>query len=103
VSIRLSAACLRRIDPRVLEPIVDAKWLVNYDVTAISKNITAPVLVLQADQAAGGMLTDEDASRLCREIDDCTLIKFPGTGHLIHWTQREALLQRVFGFIESVL
>ncbi len=70
--------------------------------TSVLNGISAPTLLMQADPAAGGMLTDQDATRFSREVSDCTVIKFPGTGHLIHWTQREATLQHVTGFIEAI-
>lgn len=101
-SLRFSAACLRQIDPRVLQPIVDAQWLTEYDFDFVFNNLSVPVLTLQADTEAGGMLTDHDAQRLQQQLADCTLIRFPNTGHLIHWTQRNALLQHLHGFLESI-
>ena len=102
VSLRFSAACLNRIDPQVLQPIVDGKWMVGYDIDSIVSQITSPTLLMQGDEAAGGMLTDLDANRLHQQISDCTLIRFPETGHLIHWTSREALVQHLTGFFEAI-
>jgi pimeloyl-ACP methyl ester carboxylesterase len=101
VSLRFSAACLQQIDPRVLVPIVEAKWLEGYDLKEVTSQINTPTLVFQADAAVGGMLCDEDALTLRRTIEDCVLIQFPNTGHLIHWTDREATLQHTIGFIEA--
>jgi pimeloyl-ACP methyl ester carboxylesterase len=102
VSLRFSATYLRQVDPRVLKPIVEAQWLTGYDLQNIRTGIASPVLLLQGDVAAGGMLTDQDAELWSQEVRDCIRIKFPGTGHLIHWTQREATLRHVIGFMESV-
>jgi pimeloyl-ACP methyl ester carboxylesterase len=102
VSLRFSATYLRQVDPRVLKPIVEAQWLTGYDLQSIRNGIASPVLLLQGDIAAGGMLTDQDAELWSREVHDCIRITFPGTGHLIHWTQREATLRHVIGFMESV-
>ena len=61
-----------------------------------------PVLLLQGDVAAGGMLRDEDADRLAARLPDCTRIRLPGVGHLIHWTHTEATLRLVTAFLESL-
>lgn len=102
VSLRFSAACMRRVDPRVFQPILEAKWLEGYDIESIHRKISAPTLSMQADPNSGGMLTDQDAAKMVREIDDCTMVRFPETGHLIHWTQRDRTLQHLFGFLESI-
>lgn len=102
VSLRFSAACLRQIDPQVLEPIVDAAWLEGYETDSILGQISAPTLLMQADYAAGGMMSDEDATRVADRIESCSRIQFPRTGHLIHWAETAACLRHSIAFIESL-
>ena len=96
------ASCLAQIDPDVLTPIIEARWLTGYDWEATLKAIHCPTLVLQADTAAGGMLMDADARRAQELIADCTLVRFPQVGHLIHWMSTQELLRHTSCFLESL-
>jgi pimeloyl-ACP methyl ester carboxylesterase len=101
-AIRFAARCLKQLDPRVLDSIIEGEWLKGYDCGDIGERIDCPSLLLQADDAAGGMLVDTDAERLVEEAADCSLEKFPETGHVIHWERTGDLLTRVLGFLESI-
>lgn len=101
-ALRVAAAGLVKIDPDVLTPIVAQEWLEGYDVDAVMQGIQCPTLVLQADGAVGGMLTDADVSCLEASIADCSTIRFPGVGHLIHWSATAQLLSASLAFLESL-
>lgn len=101
-SLRFSARCLMHVDPAVLEPIVDGGWLQGYDLEGMLDQVACPVLLLQGELAAGGMLTDDDAQRLADGLADCTRVRFPKVGHLIHWQAKETLLAVVGNFLESL-
>ncbi len=101
-SLRFTAQCLTQMAPQVLTPILDGTWLVGFDRESIVKRVTCPVLLLQADSACGGMLTDLDAASLTATLPDCTRVRFPNSPHLIHWAQTDALLRQVVGFLESL-
>jgi pimeloyl-ACP methyl ester carboxylesterase len=102
-SLRFSAACLASVDPSVLDPLLDGRWLTGYDIDHVLLGIQCPTLLLQADTSQGGMLTDDDASRVERLVPICSRIEFPGTGHLIHWTATQDTLRCVIGFLGSLL
>ncbi|MDB5340508.1 MAG: ydjP 2, partial [Planctomycetaceae bacterium] len=101
-SLRFTARCLTQMAPQVLSPILDGTWLHGFDREAIVEQVSCPVLLLQADSACGGMLTDEDAESLTADLPDCTRVRFPNSPHLIHWAQTDALLRQVVGFLESL-
>jgi pimeloyl-ACP methyl ester carboxylesterase len=101
-ALRFAASCLARVDPAVMLPIVEQRWLDGYDVQRVISQIRCPVLLLQADKAVGGMLVDEDAELIERTVEDCTRIRFEDVGHLIHWTRTEETLKLVTGFLESL-
>ena len=101
-SLRFTARALKQLDPAVLRPIIDGQWLAGFDWQALIPRVQCPVLVLQADGACGGMLTDADADLLAANLADCTRIRFPNSPHLIHWAQADLLLRHVIGFLESV-
>lgn len=101
-SIRFGAACLKQMDPAVLQPLVAGQWLHGYAREEILRGIHCPTLLLQADWAAGGMLPDVDAVAAQQHIAGSVRVKIDGVGHLIHWLARERLLAVVLGFLESL-
>jgi pimeloyl-ACP methyl ester carboxylesterase len=102
VALRFVARCCDTLDPEVLRPIVEGRWLNGYRRDEILRHITCPTLLLQADESAGGMLPDADAAEVLSLLADGLHIKFPGTGHLIHSQQTEAVLRHVQAFLESL-
>ena len=99
---RFSAACLRKLDPAVFEPIVAGRWLDGFDANHVFRSIECPSLLLQADVAAGGMLTESDARYVESLNRYLVRIAFPGIGHTIHTGATQALLNAVVAFLESV-
>lgn len=102
VSLRFLAAALRNVDPRVVEPIVAGTWLDGYDCEEIFAGIQCPVLLLQADPAAGGMLYDADVQMLKERTKDVVHIRMPGVGHAMHWQRTQEVVNLIFGFLESL-
>ncbi|MCO6458251.1 MAG: alpha/beta hydrolase [Pirellulaceae bacterium] len=101
-SLRFSAQCLASLDPRVLEPIVAGRWLEDYDLPGLLPRIGCPVLLLQGDVPAGGMLMDEDAELIAGGTPECLRIPFPQVGHLIHWQATPQTVAVVGNFLESL-
>jgi lipase len=102
VSIRFMARSLKSCDPEVLTPLIDAVWLDGYDVEYVFHNVKCPALLFRGDESLGGMLARDEGMRLVRLLPDCTLIEWPGTGHLIHWMQPDATAKLVTGFLEAL-
>jgi pimeloyl-ACP methyl ester carboxylesterase len=101
-SLRFSARCLKQVDPEVFEPILAGAWLEGYDLEALLRRVRCPVLLLQADQSTGGMLWEDDTDTVLSLLTDCTHVRLPGVGHLIHWMQTETTLRLVTTFLESL-
>lgn len=97
-SLRFSAECLTALDPAVFDPILPGRWLEGFETSAIMARIQCPVLLMQGDPIAGAALTDEDAEFLLRSLLNCRRVRFPGTGHQIHWQQAEAVLRALREF-----
>jgi len=97
-----SAECVTRLDPEVLTPVIEGRWLDGYDVAGVFARIRCPVLLLQADAAAGGTLTDEDVQLAQRSITACRVIRFPGASHQIHRDQLDATLRAVREFAATL-
>ncbi len=101
-SLRLSASCLKSVDPAVFEPIVAGAWLDGYDRERILKRIDCPTLLLQADATVGGMWPDDDAVAVERQLNDVVRVRFPGAAHLIHGTRTQDLANTVTAFLSSL-
>ena len=101
-SLRFTARCLKPLDRDVLSPIIAGRWLEGFDWAAALGKINCPALLLQADLSVGGMLTDNDAAEAERLMPDCSRIRLPKVGHLIHWLQTETCLRLVNSFLESL-
>lgn len=101
-ALRYSAACLRQVDPLVLEPIVAGTWLQGYDLESIVASIRCPTLVLRGNLDRGAMLAPDDAAFLARRLPDSATIEFPDVGHLIHAQACDRYLQAVIPFLQSL-
>lgn len=94
-AIRWSAACLARLDPDVLTPVIEGRWLDGYDPVAIARAIRCPVRLLQADPTAGGALADDERAAFAEAVADCTVERCAGIGHQIHQTVPERVGEAV--------
>lgn len=86
-AIHWSAECLARLDPAVLTPLIEGRWLDGFDPLAIAARIECPVRLLQADPAAGGALGDDDCRAFALRAAACRIERFTGAGHLLHWQE----------------
>jgi pimeloyl-ACP methyl ester carboxylesterase len=102
-SLAWSAQCLSQLDPGVLSPVIEGSWLDGYDFPPVLKGITCPALLLQADPAAGGALTDADAETVLGVIAGCQRVRFPGCGHNLHRDHPEPVLRAFADFAASRL
>lgn len=99
---RFSAACLRLLDPAVFDPIIAGQWLDGFDVDAVFQSMKCPSLLLQAEVAAGGMLTEDDAQHVASLNKRLVRIPFPAVGHTIHTAATQPLLNTVSAFLETL-
>ncbi|CAA9397156.1 MAG: hypothetical protein AVDCRST_MAG64-1489, partial [uncultured Phycisphaerae bacterium] len=102
VALRFLARCLVEIDPDLLTPIIEGRWMDGYQRDDVLRAIACPALLIQADPAAGGMLTDADAARAKELMPRGLLVRVPNAGHQIHWAHPDAALRLANGFLESL-
>jgi pimeloyl-ACP methyl ester carboxylesterase len=100
-SLAWSAQCLARLDPGVLTPVIEGRWLDGYDFPPLLAGLRCPSLLLQSDPSAGGALTDADAESLKSIVSNCQHIRFPGCGHNLHRDRPEEVLQALREFTSS--
>ena len=101
-SLRFSAAYLQRLDPAVLPPLLENRWLDGFDVAGTWAAVRCPTLLLRGDPALGGMLTRVQAEELLAPLSEGWLVDVPSAGHLIHWQAIEPTCRIVLGFLESL-
>jgi pimeloyl-ACP methyl ester carboxylesterase len=99
VSLRTYARYLQNVDPAVLEPILGGRWMDRYDLSTVCASVRCPVLVFQASQKLGGMLTDDDLSTLQSGLTVCEVIKATESGHMIHATHGDQMVQALISFL----
>jgi pimeloyl-ACP methyl ester carboxylesterase len=101
-SLRFSARCLEQVDPAVMTPLLEDRWLEGYDSEQIWRGVRCPALILRGDEQQGGMLSRAAADEMAASMADALVVDVPGAGHLIHWQQPEATARLCLGFLESL-
>jgi pimeloyl-ACP methyl ester carboxylesterase len=102
VSLRLVARCLQEVDPAVYDSLLAGQWLDGIDWPATLRAVRCPVLLLAADEKAGGMLSRSAINEMQQNVADIITLSHSGVGHLIHWQATETCVRHVLGFLESL-
>lgn len=102
-SLEFSASCLGQVDPEVFTPLIDGRWLDQFDANEYWSRVQCPVLLLQGDSTAGGTFTDEDVALACRSLRSYRLLRFNGTGHQIHRTRTAETLAALSDFYRDLV
>ena len=90
------------MDPRVLDDLVEGRWLEGLDWFAELSNIRCPTLLLRADRLCGGMLAESEALRIESGIRQCKRVDFPQLGHNLHGTAPARYLDEVTRFLQDI-
>lgn len=94
---------LHVLDPNVLANVLEGPAAVRAgrDFDRLLPKITCPALILQADPAAGGLLTDEDVAHALALLPNATHVRIAGIDHTLHGPPGQA--QRVLDAIKIFL
>lgn len=84
----------------VIEMIDDGRAAQFYEVL---RRVTCATLILQADPASGGVLSDAGAEMADDHLQDSFRQKFDDTGHSIHLERPDDFVQVVGDFLERTL
>jgi pimeloyl-ACP methyl ester carboxylesterase len=87
-----------RFSPEVLR-VLDADNASDVDWAAVLPRITCPVLLITADPARGGIVTEESAAALRALVPHLEIAHVPGAGHNIRRDQFGRYLEVVRGFL----
>ncbi len=97
------AACLQQNDPDMLSALIDRfeTTTAGYEMNSVLPSIQCPVLLLQADPTAGGVMTDKEVALALPLLDQSQHIRLPGSGHMLHIERKETILQALEAFFQS--
>ncbi|MEJ2571407.1 MAG: alpha/beta hydrolase [Anaerolineales bacterium] len=91
-------------DPDMLSTLIDdpESAAAGFEAALLLPSIRCPVLLLQADPNAGGILTDAEVERGLALLYDPTHVRLEGVGHLLHIEQKDAALRAISGFLKTL-
>ena len=84
MALRSLAQAVRVMDPAVMEEFRAGTLADDFRPEAVLPQVRCPVLLLQADPAEGGLMTDSDVALGRRLLPDVAHVKFMGVGHGLH-------------------
>ncbi|MGH9579719.1 MAG: alpha/beta fold hydrolase [Terriglobales bacterium] len=99
---RFLAQTYSQFDPEVLTTILDGGATEGWDAEAMLQKITCPVLLLQANPAYGGGMTDADVRRAMALLPRATHVRLNDFGHLLHLEHAEPVARAISHFLESL-
>jgi pimeloyl-ACP methyl ester carboxylesterase len=97
------AACLQQNDPDMLTALLDRfeTTTAGYEMNIVLPSIQCPVLLLQADPTAGGMMTDREVELALPLLDRPRHIRLQGISHILHIECKEPIVQALEAFFQS--
>jgi pimeloyl-ACP methyl ester carboxylesterase len=97
------AANLYQQDPDVLGALLDdfADAAAGYDMETLLPAIDCPVLLLQADPASGGIMTDADVTRALTLLKRPAHVRLAGLSHIMHGERKEPVLAALLPFLDQ--
>jgi len=95
---------LYQIDPDTLTILIDEpdRAAAGYDMAVVFPSIRCPVLLLQADPEAGGILTDAEVEQGLPLLSQPTHVMLEGVSHVLHNEQKEPVLRAIMDFLASL-
>ncbi len=95
--------CLHQLDPDTLLAVMDdpAITMAGYDMPTILPAIPCPILLLQGDPAAGGLLSDAEVAEALALLPHGHHRRLTGIGHPLHSTRPAIMRDEIDGFLTS--
>jgi pimeloyl-ACP methyl ester carboxylesterase len=97
------ATNLQQNDPDMLTALLDRyeTTMAAYEMNSIFPGIQCPVLLLQADPAFGGMMTDREVDLALPLLSRSRHILLHGISHVFHNERKEPIVQALKDFFQS--
>ena len=92
-------------DPAMLTALLDDFDAIaaGYEMERVLPAIRCPVLLLQADPASGGLMTDEEVEQALTLLEKPSHVRLEGIGHVLHMhsQQKEPVLEAIVNFFNG--
>ena len=89
-------------DPDMLTAVLDGTWTAGYEMEKVLPAIRCPVLLLQADPDAGGMMTDAEVERALSLLAHPRHVRFEETSHNLFYPEKERVLRAMLEFFRPL-
>ena len=89
-------------DPDMLTAVLDGTMTAGYEMEKVLPAIRCPVLLLQADPDAGGMMTDAEVERALPLLAHPRHVRFEQIGHALFIPSKEPVLRAMVEFFNSL-
>jgi len=99
---QLDAAMIEQWIKNSEDRVICSDYYGGYDPENLFKNMSCPVLLLQADASSGGMMTDEHVERASNILDEVVTVKLKDIGHGLYREKIDEVLLPVLNFLESL-
>ena len=100
--LRMYAESVRRNDPAMVDAVLEFNQMhAGYDDEVVAC-VRCPVLILQADPAAGGGLQDADVAHAIELMPIARCVRFDGLGHSIHMEDPQGVVDAVTTFLDEL-
>ncbi len=97
--IRLRLASIGMMHPKALQDALDNSLVT--DVDPMLRSIRCPVTMVTGNEALGAVITAEEAERAASIVPDCTLVRVPEVGHLVHDLATDDWLNALNGWLRG--
>jgi pimeloyl-ACP methyl ester carboxylesterase len=96
------AADLQQVDPDMLTALLDRFETVTagYQMNNVLPKVQCPVLLLQADPTAGGLMTDREVALALPLLTQTRHMRLQGIGHILHIERKEPFVQSLKAFFQ---
>ena len=89
-------------DPDMLAAVQDGTATVGYEMEKVLPAIRCPVLLLQADPDAGGIMTDAEVERALPLLAHPRHVRFEQKSHALFLPDKEPVLRAMVEFFDSL-
>jgi pimeloyl-ACP methyl ester carboxylesterase len=101
IALRSLSQSLSQLDPEVTATFRAGHLTDGYTPEALLPRVRCPVLLLQADPAHGGLMTDGDVRGALALLPDARHVRLDGVGHGLHVEDAEPVLAAVRDFLAA--
>lgn len=96
------ARCVKQVDPDTYAMSLDGTSVAGWDGEGLLRDIQCPTLLLQANPALGGLMSDADVKLAMKLLAHPVHVGFSTLGHALYMQQPEPVLRAVNNFLESL-